>query len=116
LTSNVQNVQFLHIHTNGDRDNELELIKEAKQQLNTDVMLKPVVATPASARVLAIGSSPDFICDHALVRDVENVDALKAALHWCITGEPDSRVTTMAKQISRIVGGEVKEIEDEVRT
>ena len=77
-------------------------------------MVKPAVATPGFGRVLAISEAPDFICDHALVRDVNNMDALKAALHWCITGEPDSRVTTMAKQMSRIMGGEVKEITDEV--
>lgn len=108
--------ELLYVYTVGDRDTELPLIKEAKQQLNIETTVRPVVATHESRRVLALGASPDFICDHALVRDVNNIESLKAALYWCITGEPDSRVTTMAKQMSRIMGGEVKEITDEVRT
>jgi hypothetical protein len=99
---------LLHIHTKGDRDTELPLIKEAKRQLNLEVKVVPVVATPGFDRVLAIGESPEFICDHALVKDVNNVESLKAALHWCITGEPDNRVTTMEKWLSKILGGKVE--------
>ena len=108
-------VKLLHIFTKGDRDTQLPLIKEAKRQLNIDAMVKPAVATPGFDRVLALGERPDFICDHALVRDVNNVESLKAALHWCITGEPDSRVTTMEKHLSLIMGVKVERVDDEVR-
>ena len=104
------NVHFVHIFTKGDRDSELPYIKEAKQQLGLDVMVRPVVATPGFDRILAIGERPDFICDHALVKDVTNIESLKAALKWCITGEPDDRVTTIEKWLSRLMGGKVVKV------
>lgn len=76
-------------------------------QLGLNVKVVPVVATPGFDRVLAIGESPQFICDHALVKDVKNIESLKAALKWCITGEPDSRVTTMEKWLSKLFSGKV---------
>lgn len=102
-------VQFLNIYTKGDRDSELAAIREAKQQLNLNVQVKPVIATPGFGRVLAIGERPPFICDHALVKDVNNIESLKAALKWCITGEHDDRVTTMEKWLSRLFNGKVVE-------
>ena len=108
----MSDAQLLHIFTKGDRDAELPLIKEAKRQLGLDVKVLPVVATPGFDRVLAIGESPKFICDHALVKDVNNIESLKAALKWCITGEPDSRVTTMEKWIGRLMGGKVVKVDN----
>lgn len=105
----------LAIWTVGDKDSELPYIKQAKAELDTDVKLIPVLAQPGARKVLAIAERPSFICDHALIRDVKNIEGLKAALHWYITGEPDSRVTTIQKWLSMIMGGEVREITDEVR-
>jgi len=110
------NAEFIHIFTKGDRDAELPYIKEAKRQFDIDtnsgIKVIPVVATPGFNRVLAIGDRPEFICDHALVKDIKNVESLKAALKWCITGEPDSRVTTMEKWIGRLMGGKVVKVND----
>jgi hypothetical protein len=46
------------------------------------------------------------------VKDIKNVESLKAALKWCITGEPDDRVTTMEKWIGRLMGGKVVKVDD----
>lgn len=114
LTESVltSNQQLLHIYTTGDRDTELPYIKEAKRLLDSDtsggITVIPVVATPGFDRVLAIGERPPFICDHALIKDITNVESVKAALKWCITGEPDDRVTTMEKWLSRLFNGKVE--------
>ena len=102
---------LLPIWTKGERDIELPYIKEAKRQLNSDTKLIPVLAGPGSMRVVAIGERPPFLCDHALIKDVSNVDSVKAALTWFMEDNNDSRVTTVEKWLSRLMGAEVKEID-----
>ena len=103
--------KVLYIWTKGERDSELPYIKEAKRQLNSAVKLMPVPAKPGSMRVISIGERPPFLCDHALVKDVTNIESLKAALEWYINDNGDPRVTTIAKWLSRLMGAEVKEID-----
>ena len=103
--------KLLYIWTKGDRDVELPYIKQAKQQIVSDTKLIPVAATPGAMRVIAIGERPPFLCDHALIKDVTNVASLKAALEWYIDDNGDSRVTTIAKWLSRLMGAEVKGID-----
>jgi hypothetical protein len=102
---------LLHIWTKGNRDVELPYIRQAKWQIATDIKLIPVAAKPGAVRVIAIGERPPFLCDHALIKDVTNVASVKAALEWYIDDNGDSRVTTIEKWLSRLMGAEVKEID-----
>lgn len=88
----------------------LSLLKQAKQQLNTSLLISPVKAVPGSpGRVLAIGSKPDFICEYAYVAN-PTVESLTAALAWCLGLKEDVRGITMGKMLSEYFGEGVKEI------
>lgn len=88
----------------------LEMLKQAKQQLQTSLLISPERAAPGSpGRVLAIGSKPNFICEYAYVAN-PTVESLTQALAWCLQLKEDVRGVTIARMLSEIMGGEVKEI------
>ena len=88
----------------------LEMLKQAKQQLNISLLISPVKAVPGSpGRVLAIGSKPNFLCDYAYVA-TPTVESLTAALEWCLGLKEDARGVTIGRMLSEIIGGEVREI------
>lgn len=101
----------LSIWTDGDRDKALDIIKRAKATLGTDVMVQPVVAVPNSqGRVIALGSRPTWLVEHAFVKE-PTIESVATALRWAVLGEPDNRVTTIERLLSQWMGCEVKEID-----
>lgn len=91
---------------------DLELIKQAKKELNLDILIQPVKAVAGSpGRILALRETPDFICDHALVKN-PTVESIKAALTWILLETEDKRGVTARMMLSEILGGEVNEITD----
>lgn len=90
----------------------LEMLKQAKQQLQTSLLISPERAAPGSpGRVLAIGSKPNFLCDYAYVAE-PTVESLTAALSWCLGLKEDARGVTIGRMLSEIMGGEVREVDD----
>ena len=88
----------------------LTMLKQAKQQLNTSLLISPERAVPGSpGRVLAIGSKPNFLCDYAYVAE-PTVESLTAALSWCLGLKEDARGVTIGRMLSEIMGGEVREV------
>lgn len=88
----------------------LELIKIAKQSLSVNFKIQVCDAVPGSpGRVLAIGSKPNFLCEYAYVAN-PTVESLTQALAWCLHLKEDVRGVTIARMLSEIMGGEVKEI------
>lgn len=87
----------------------LPALRELKGSMGLSFLLKPTAAyAGAGSRILAT-EPPPFICDHALVSGMD----LKDALLWVLgTVEDDPRATTMARQLSAIMGGEVREVEN----
>ena len=89
----------------------LELVKSAKAALELDFLVLPMAAhAGCNGRVLAIGSPPPFLTDHALIRDPRNAEAMMAGLKWAITSIEDSRATLKVDMLSQIFGAEVKEV------
>lgn len=88
----------------------LSLLKQAKAQLQTSLLISPERAVPGSpGRVLAIGSKPNFLCDYAYVAE-PTVESLTAALEWCLGLKEDARGVTIGRMLSEIMGGEVREV------
>lgn len=88
----------------------LPALRELKASMGLPFLLKPTAAyAGAGSRILAT-EPPPFVCDHALVSGMD----LKDALLWVLgIVETDPRATTMARQLSAIIGGEVREVNDE---
>lgn len=90
----------------------LTMLKQAKAQLQTSLLISPERAVPGSpGRVLAIGSKPNFLCDYAYVAE-PTVESLTAALSWCLGLKEDARGVTIGRMLSEIMGGPVEEITD----
>lgn len=83
------------------------VIVEAKKIVNSGITVTPTEALPGAERVIAV-EVPNFICDYALVKS-GSVEGFTAALEWYFGVKDDPRVTTAAKMLSRIMGGEVVE-------
>jgi len=91
----------------------LDMLKQAKQQLNLPYKISPEKAVPGSpGRVLAIQEKPNFICDYAYIAN-PNVESLTAALQWVLGLKEDVRGVTMGKMLSEYFGEGVKEIADD---
>jgi hypothetical protein len=89
---------------------DLEMLKQAKANLNTSLLIQPVDAVPGSpGRVLALRESPNFLCDHALVRN-PTVSSVQAALAYCLGLTEDTRGTTVLKMLKETFGEETTEI------
>lgn len=83
------------------------VIAEAKNNINSGLTVTPTQALPGAVRVIAV-EKPDFICDYALVKS-GSLEGFTAALEWYFGVKEDPRVTTAAKMLSQIMGGEVIE-------
>jgi hypothetical protein len=83
------------------------VITEAKNSINSGITVTPTEARPGALKVLAV-EVPNFICDYALVKS-GSVEGFVAALEWYFGVKDDPRVTTAAKMLSHIMGGEVVE-------
>ena len=111
MVSRLANTVHLSIWADGDREQALSIIKKAKATLGTYVLVQPVVAVPNSqGRVIALGSRPNWLVEHAFVRE-PTIESVATALRWAVLGEPDSRVTTVERLLSEWMGCEVKEID-----
>lgn len=88
----------------------LEATKTAKAQIDTDKLIKPVRAVPGSpGRIIAIGETPPFICEHMVV-PAGDTNKLREALEWALFLR-DADTGDHAITILREVFGEkVKEI------
>ena len=92
----------------------LELVKSAKAALELDFLVLPMAAHPGcNGRVLAIGTPPPFLKDHALIRDPRNAEAMMAGLEWAVTSIEDTRATLVGDMLGQIFGAEVKELSRE---
>lgn len=89
---------------------DLELIKKAKANIKTDIRIQPVDAVPGSpGRVLALRERPNFICEHAFV-EAPDEKRIQAALEWILSGNDDSRGTTVTMMLKEVFGEGVKQI------
>jgi hypothetical protein len=88
----------------------LEALKQAKVNLDLSYLISPEKAVPGSpGRVLAIGEKPNFLCEYAYVAN-PTVESLQSALSWVLGLTEDPRGVTVARMLSELWGGEVKEI------
>ena len=89
---------------------DLTLLKQAKAEIDTDILVQPVDAVPGSpGRVLALREKPTWICDHAYVANPTK-ESIKAALEWVLELREDPRGATVIKTLKEIFGPETKEI------
>lgn len=100
----------LAVYPRKPQGQDLQLLKEAKANLQTSLLIQPVDAVPGSpGRILALRESPNFLCDHALVRN-PTVESVQAALAYCLGLNDDPRATTVLKMLKETFGQEVTEI------
>lgn len=105
-------------------ESDREILVEVKGGLGLDFLVKPTPAFGREAggwirmtsnRVLCLREEPPGLCDHAMVRDPSNKDALHAALWWVLTDADDSRATTIDVQLSKLIPGIREVSKDEIR-
>ena len=86
------------------------MIKEAKAQIQTDALVKPVRAVAGSpGRILAIGEKPDWICEYAYVKE-PSTQSFKEALEWILGIKEDPRGVTIIRTLTEIFGPGVREV------
>jgi hypothetical protein len=89
---------------------ELEMFKQAKAMVNTDILVQPVRAVHGSpGRVIALRERPHWICDYAYIPN-PNVDSLKEAIEWALNLKEDSRGITVIRTLKEIFGKGTTEI------
>ncbi len=89
---------------------DLELFRAAKGELSLDYLIQPVRAVQGSPfRVIAIKKAPDFICDHALVKN-PSVDSIREAMKWALGDHEDARATTVVNMLEGIFGKPIREL------
>lgn len=101
-------------HAEGPAD--LAPIRAAKVELAVDFTARPVAVStlypgPASARILAVGSRPPFLCDYALVSERTGPQGWKAAVAWALELIEDERSTTVLDTLRSIFGAGVRELD-----
>jgi len=103
-------IRPLPVYPHKPTGRDLDLLRAAKSRLDTSLKILPVDAVIGSpGRVLALYESPDWICDHALVKN-PTIESLKAALEWILYETDDPRGTTVLKVLKETFGDGVKEI------
>lgn len=106
----MSNLLPLPVYPRKPHGQDLQLLKEAKALLNTNLLIQPVDAVPGSpGRILALRESPNFLCDHALVRN-PTLSSVQAALAYCLGLTEDTRATTVLKMLKETFGEETTEI------
>lgn len=91
----------------------------AKSRLGISVTLQPIRAfkdegfhewvRQTNSRVLCILDEPPGLCDHALIRNIDNQDAVVAALDWVTSDKDDPRAMTVDKMLSKLIPGIVEQ-------
>lgn len=88
----------------------MAMIKEAKAQLGTSTLVKPVRAVSGSpGRILAIGEKPEWICEYAYVEN-PSTQSFKEALEWILEIREDPRGITVTRTLKEIFGPGVQEL------
>jgi hypothetical protein len=88
----------------------MEMIKQAKAMISTDILVQPVRAVHGSpGRVIALRERPHWICDYAYIPN-PNVDSLKEAIEWALNLKEDSRGITVIRTLREIFGEGTTEI------
>ena len=91
--------------------NFLAALKEAKSKIDTGLLMKPVKAVPGTpARIIAVGETPHWICEHVWISDPEDTECLKEALEWGLGLKYDVEVFTVLRIMRKILGNGVEEI------
>ena len=89
---------------------DMEMIKQAKAMISTDILVQPVRAVHGSpGRVIALRERPHWICDYAYIPN-PNVDSLKEAIEWALNLKEDSRGITVIRTLREIFGEGTTEI------
>lgn len=100
----------LPIYPSAPTGDDLRLLREAKERLDVDILIRPSKALPRSpGRVIALRERPDWICDYAFIPE-PNVESLTNALKWALSDEYDSRAVSIVSQLREIFGNGVQEI------
>jgi hypothetical protein len=111
LEENMTDVIPLPVYPWKPTGKDLEMLRQAKQNLKSSLLISPEQAVPGSpGRILALRESPNFLCDHALVRN-PTVESVQAALAYCLGLNDDPRATTVVKMLRETFGDGVVEIE-----
>lgn len=84
-------------------------LKAARLSAGHTEMIRPARAVHGSpGRILAIGGiHPDWICDYAMVTDINNSNDLTNALAWCLGIGEYWNTPDEAAQLSRMMGCDV---------
>ena len=89
---------------------DLELLKQAKVKLGTDLLITPVRAVNGSpGRVIALREKPTWLCEYAFVPE-PNVESLTNALAWALGLREDKRGVTIIKVLREIFGARTREL------
>tara|TARA_R110000822_G_scaffold839_11_gene3717 strand:+ start:5027 stop:5347 length:321 start_codon:yes stop_codon:yes gene_type:complete len=89
---------------------DLRLLRDAKDQVVTSVLVKPVNAVPGSpGRIIALREKPTWICEYAYI-PTPNAQSMKAALEWALGVKEDARGVTVIRTLREIFGPEVREV------
>lgn len=90
-------------------------IKAAKNVLLKGELVQPHTAVPGSpGRVLAYAAAPNFACDYVVVNQNTSDDGLLDAMAVALDMMDDPRMVTVERWLSKTLGAEVKEREDEM--
>jgi hypothetical protein len=100
----------LPIYPGLPRSEVMGMIKDAKSQIGTDALVKPVRAVIGSpGRILAIGEKPDWICEYAYIKE-PSTQSFKEALEWILGIKEDPRGITVIRTLREIFGKDVQEL------
>jgi len=100
----------LPIYPNKPVGAELEMIKQAKAMISTDILVQPVRAVHGSpGRVIALRERPHWICDYAYIPN-PNVNSLKEAIEWALEIKEDPRGVTVLRTLKEIFGEATREL------
>ena len=95
------------------KPDQLAALKQAKAELDLDYLIKPVPAVPLPPRPILAFEAPSVIGEYALIRPGWSVQNVKAALRAVLEEPEHPAIATVAHQLSRILGREVKELKGE---
>lgn len=87
-----------------------DIIVAAKQATGYPYQVTPTEAKAGCKRTICT-EPPPFLCDYGLVKS-GSVEGFTNALLWYFGLRDDDRIVTMDKMLSKLMGGEVKEIAD----
>ena len=100
---------ILHIHPHPLTPDRRQRLNEAYQRLSPRPKFSVEAAVPGCGRVLAF-EYPEFVAEVALVSDSTTAENLGAAILAALGLRPDTRVVSMERMLSRMLGADVKEV------